>query len=166
MKPPRWTIRTMFVAIFLVALFFTGVLWERSRVQTRATAISAVDQLHGTYGIRYIGSKSYRKFMGYVGAEPKGFYDPARVSLGPNNLGYDPATPIRNEDIKALAPHLAEFDNLECLDLQNCDLVTDAAIRWLPDFPKLTMMRVAGTGLSEHGILALREKYPNAEITR
>lgn len=165
MKKPRWTIRALLIATFVVALMLAGIHWQRENAKKRALAISAVDQLHGTYGIRYIGPKWYRTVMEHFGVESKGFYDPSRVSLGPQNQGYDPTRPITNDDIKALAPHLAQFRNLELLDFQYCDLVTDDAVHFLPVFPKLTLIRVTGTGLTKEGVQALQQKYPNAKVS-
>jgi hypothetical protein len=120
MPRPRITLRWLMIAVAVAAVLLGSDAFLRSRALRRQRAIEAIDRLHGGYGINISGPGWYRELMGRAGVDQRAFYDPIRVSLGPACPGYDPAHPIRDADLEALAGHLALFTNLEILDLRDC----------------------------------------------
>ncbi len=165
MKIPRWRLRSSMILVAVIAVALTVCASLRSRALDRQAAIEAVDRLHGTYGIRITGPEWYRHLLARAGVGDKAFYDPGRVSLGPSQKGYDPGHPIRDSDLAALSRHLALFTNLEALDLQQCQQLTERGILTLPDFPKLKSLRLQGTSVTEAGLRDIRRRYPGVYVS-
>ena len=89
MRAPRLRLRTSMVLVAVTAVLLAACASLRSRALLRQRAIEAVDRLHGGYGIWISGPDWYRRLLARTGVGEKAFYDPTRVSLGPNCPGYD-----------------------------------------------------------------------------
>jgi hypothetical protein len=154
------------VLVAVTAVLLAACASLRSRALLRLRAIEAVDRLHGGYGIWISGPDWYRRLLARTGVGEKAFYDPIRISLGPNCTGYDPGHPVRDADLEQLAEYLVLFPNLEILDLRDCRQVTDRGVVALPYLTKLKDIQLEGTAVTEKGLETLRRRYPDAEISR
>ena len=164
MRLPRWTIRSMLVVTLLFAILLTSVIWLRAKVTKRARAMQLIEELNGGSGILFTHSERYRKIMGYTGVDQRGFYDPINIFFGPKLFGNDKKRPISNEDIRRLSYYMSDFERLEKIEFDSCEMLTDEIVEILPELPALKTLNVIDTGLTEHGVSLLREKYPNATI--
>ena len=164
MKYVRWSLRTAILLIAALGLLMGVGAWFRSRLVARGRAIAAIDRKHGTYGVRINGPAWYRALVNRLGGDDTMFYDPLRVSLGPGNAGYDPASPIRDADLAELAGTLAQFTNLDLLDLRSTE-VTDRGLAALPMLPSLKIIRLDGSRVTAKGVAGFRRRYPGCRIS-
>jgi hypothetical protein len=153
---PRRLFIPILATVFVGALVSLGFF--SSRTISRRSAILAIDERHGTYGIRLIGPSWVRTVVTKLGGDEKLFYNPSRVSLGPYNQGYDPAHPVGDQDLMALAEHLAAFPDLGTLDLMGSQ-VSNVGIASLPILPSLKVLRLSGTSVTD-GLADILPKFP------
>ncbi len=163
---PRFQLRTALFLIAVLAMIMGIAAAFQRRLAAREAAIRAVDKKHGTYGFKITGPDWFRRMVLRLGGDKRMFFDPKRVSLGPGNLGYDDAHPIRDTDLAELSDHLALFSNLEILDLRYNRQVTDQGIASLPQLPKLKQIALEGTAVSEKGVTYLRRRYTGCKVVR
>lgn len=159
---PRWCLAVLVIAGLCTAIVS---LWLfSSRTISRRSAIRALDERHGTYGVRLTSPSWVRTIVTKLGGDEKLFYNPLRVSLGPGNVGYDPASPVGDSDLRALGDHLAAFPDLEVLDL-SLTKVSDEGIAALPALPALKVLRLDGTRVTD-GLAPSLSKFPRlAEVS-
>jgi hypothetical protein len=165
-KLPRWRLRTALLLVAILSIPMGIAAFQRRRFKQREAALRAIDRKHGTYGVRISGPSWFRSIVIRVGGNETMFYDPRRVSLGPGNSGYDFFRPIVDRDIAELTEHLANFSNLEHLDLRYNGWLTDRGIESLPPLSKLKRIDLKGTAVSEEGIAHLLRRYPGCEVKR
>lgn len=154
----RWfqfSLRGFLVAVTAFAVWFG---WKVERARRNREAIEAIDAVGGTYGVRIQGSKAFLKMAKRLGCDERTFYDVRRLSLGPTNRGYDPRNPVGDEELELLAPHIALFTNMETLDLRD-PAITNRGIAALPSLPKVKMIYLYGTGVTD-GLAGALRKFP------
>jgi hypothetical protein len=159
-------LRTVLLLVALIGIAMGIIVAVRRRLIEREAAIRAIDRTHGTYGVKITGPSWFRSTVILVGGDERMFYDPKRVSIGPGNSGYDPFRPIGDEGLAELSEHLANFSNLEHLDLRYNGFLTDRCIESLPPLPNLKRIDLQGTAVSEEGIASLRRRYPGCAVSR
>ena len=166
MRLARWRLRTLLLLVALLGVTMGIIVTFRRQFIERGAAIRAIDRRHGTYGVKITGPSWFRSAVILVGGDQRMFYDPKRVSIGPGNSGYDPYRPIGDEDLAELSESLANFSNLEHLDLRYNGFLTDRGIESLPPLPNLKRIDLKGTAVSEQGIDSLRRRYPGCAVSR
>ena len=159
-KRARLSLRTALGLIAVLGILFGIGAALRTEALNRKYAITAIDRKHGTYGVRISGPAWYRKLMKRFGGDDTSFYEPTRISFGPGNSGYDPETPFRDGDLDALAEPLARFAGvIELLDLRG-SLVTDRGIASLPPLPRLKILRLEDTRVSDE-VTPYLQRFPS-----
>src|SRR5262245_46529558 len=143
----RFSLRTLLIVVTVVGVWL-GIVVNHAR--GRREAIRAVDELGGTYGVRILGPKWLRD---WVGGE-RYFYDAVRVACGTGNQGYQPNHPFKNEDLARMIHHLKAFSHLTQLHLTNTN-ITDNGLHALKDLPDLTDLYLDHTQVSDRGIAVL-----------
>ena len=140
----RFSLRTLLIAITIVCIWLG---FELNRARARRTAILAVEDLGGTYGVHIMGPAWLRKMMG----DDKCFYDAARVSFGPLTYRAKKDRPFDDDALRRSIEPLNTFTKFQTLDLVSSD-ISDAGLKHLKGLHNLETLRLTDTGVSDQGI--------------
>jgi hypothetical protein len=140
----RFSLRVL-LAVVTVAAVWMGITMKA--IRDRREAIRVIDEMGGTYGVRIVGPKWLRYLVG----DDKGFYDALRVSLGPDNQGYDPMRPVTDKDISLVIDHFGAFTRMSALDLWGPQ-ITDEGLFSLTRLDGLSRLRLNSTSISDRGL--------------
>ena len=140
----QFSLRTLLVVMTVVGVLLSVAV---KRVRNRRAAIRAIDELGGTYGVHISGPKWLRSRI----SDEKYLYDASRVSLGPQNQGYDPQRPFTDDELERIVDHLNAFPSFHYLDLVGSH-VTDSGLRHLHRLRNLDRLRLNHTAISDAGL--------------
>ena len=173
----RWariSLRGLFILMTVVAI--SVGLFIKS-IRDHRAAIAAVEDSHAAISFKYGSPNWLRQFVG----DERYFWNPAAVR-------FSSAHPLTDAELRSLIPHLLKFDDLtyvnlyrsnvtdggikelvplshklEAIDIRSTS-VSDSSVTVLKQFPRLTLLRVQGSALSDQGRDEIRKALPNCKF--
>jgi hypothetical protein len=174
----RWariSLRGLFV-LMTVAAISVGLFIKD--IRDHRAAIAAVEGSHaGIATLKPSGPDWLRRFVG----DDRYFWKPVAVR-------FSSAHPITDAELRSLMPHLLEFDELDYINLYRSNVtdagiiellplspkleaidvrstsVSDKSVSVLTQFPRLTLLRVQGSAITDHGRDEIRKALPNCKF--
>ena len=173
----RWfsfSLKTLLVV--MTALAISLGLYVKS-FRDRRAAIAAIEGLNAWISYQESGPNWLRNFI----SDEKFFWNPVAVR-------FNPSDPVTDVELRSVMKHLMTFDEmtylnfdrsqitdaglaqllplankLESLDIRRTS-VSDDGIAHLKRLPRLTLLRLKGSGISADGIDEIRKSLPNCKL--
>lgn len=173
----RWariSLRGLFILMTVTAIS-VGLFVKD--IRDHRAAIAAVEDFPAGISFKQGGPDWLRRFV----SDEKHFWKPVAVRFTSTH-------PITDAELRSLMPHLLEFDELdyvylyrsnvtdagiiellplspklEAIDIRSTS-VSDSSVPVLKRFPRLTLLRVQGSAISDQGRDEIRKALPNCKF--
>jgi hypothetical protein len=173
----RWariSLRGLFILMTVTAISVGLFIKE---IRDHRAAIAAIEDAHAGISFKQGGPDWLRRFV----SDEKHFWKPVAVRFSSTH-------PITDAELRSLMPYLLEFDELDYIYLYRSNVtdagiiellplspklaaidvrstsVSDKSVPVLKQFPRLTLVRVQGSAISDQGRSEIRKALPNCKF--
>ena len=162
----QFGIRGILAATALIAIGIVTFGALKSRADAKAAAFLTIDQNGGIYGYTTGSSAIYRNTMMAAGVDERAFWETGYFQFRSHIDPLQYTTPFDDKRLQEIAGCFEHFPNLERLEFSDCEHISDVGIAAIPNLPKLELIDLTGTSVSENGVLLLQKRFPSTKIKR